>query len=150
VEKTDSSRSRDRLFGNDFKRRSAKLWKRVRLGLDHKEFQALIKEMAHENLQLEILTSGNLELEPIRRQRSQDMDAKYWKGIREFAVRLYSCLMSRWPCPCGFPHQVSLRLDIRSTSPALIKFGVLFALDNGGSAGPWKWRNTEIRGVETK
>lgn len=153
VEKIDSNRTRDRLFGNDLKRKSAKLWKRVRLGLDHKEFQALIKEMAHENLQLEILTSGNLELEPIRRERSRDIDVKYWKGIRDFATRLYSCLLSRWPCPCGVSHQASLRLDIRSTSHSFVKFGVLFALNNGESVGPgvpapWKWRNTEIRGVE--
>jgi hypothetical protein len=131
----------------------------VRLGLDHKEFQELIREMAHENLQLELLTRGNLELEPIRRERSRDLDIKYWKTIREFALRLYSCLMSQWPCQCGVPHQASLRLDIRSSpnksEKGDLRFGVVFMFSSDGSnatrlAAPWKWRNTEIEGVKIR
>ncbi|KAF4632645.1 hypothetical protein G7Y89_g5493 [Cudoniella acicularis] len=152
IEKPDNP-ARNSIFGHDLKRKSAKLWKRVKLGLDHEEFHDLIKEMAHENLQLELLTRGNLELEPIRRQRNRDLDVKHWKGIREFAMRLYSSLLSRWPCKCGVPHQASLRLDIRSSpnksEKADIKFEVVFAFsDNESPTAPWKWRNTEIKGVK--
>jgi hypothetical protein len=143
------------LFRDELKRKSAKLWKSVKLGLDHNEFEELIKDMAQENLQLEILTRGNLELEPLRRERSRDMDTGYWKAIRDLATRLYDCLICRWPCQCGFTHRASLRLDIKESAGKGdrfdVKFGVVFAFSDEETilpSLPWNWRNTEIRTVK--
>lgn len=140
------------LFGDELRRKSAKLWKIVKVGLDHNEFDALIKEMADENLQLEVLTQGNLELEPIRRERSRNVDSGYWKSVRQFALGLYNCLMSNWPCQCRMSHKASLRLDIRTSSKEDklldIKFEVVFVFCDNGGIGPWHWRDTEIRSVD--
>lgn len=148
-------RTRDIIFGDELKRKSARLWRRVKLGLDHNDFEELIKEMAHENLQLEALTQGNLDLEPIRRERGRDTDTKYWKAVRGFATRLYGSLMTHWPCTCRASHMASLRLDIRSSSSDEngpdIKFGVIFVFGHAESllpSTPWNWRNTEIRCIE--
>lgn len=128
----------------------------MKLGLDHDEFDKLIKEMAHENLQLEILTQGNLDLEPIRKERSRDMDTKYWKAVRHFATRLYNSLMLHWPCQCRISHKASLRLDVRTNSrdwnTIEVEFGVVFVSnpdsESEARSAPWHWRNTEIRCME--
>lgn len=127
----------------------------MKLGLDHNEFDELMREMAHENQQLEVLTQGNLELEPIRKSRAKDMDTKYWKAVRKFAERLCSCLMSHWPCQCRTFHKASLRLDIRPNSRDWngidVDFGVVFMFDDkagNGNSAPWQWKNTEIKCVE--
>lgn len=155
----DGTRTRDLLFGNEVKRKSAKLWKRVKLGLDHKEFQAIIEIMERENHQLEVLTQGNLELEPIRRERNRDTDKKNWKGIRECALRLYNCLTTKWTCQCGNLHQASLRLDPRpgsKTEIADVRFEIIFSFSNESietrpnNEWKWKWRNTEIRPFDTR
>lgn len=111
--------------------------------------------MAHENLQLEILTQGNLELEPIRRERNHQADAKYWKAVRHFASSLYSCLMLHWPCQCRLLHQASLRLDIpahpKDDEQLEVNFGVIFQFGHGdgvATSNPWRWQNTEIRSME--
>ncbi|KAH6679401.1 hypothetical protein B0J14DRAFT_558719 [Halenospora varia] len=147
------NKKRRAIFGDDLKKKSARLWKIVKVGLDHNEFDTLIKEMAHENLQLEALTQGNLELEPIRRERSRNIDAGYWKSVRQFALRLYNCLMSNWPCQCRISHKASLRLDIRTTSREEkmidVTFAVVFVFCNNGTLGPWQWRQTEIKSIES-
>lgn len=142
------------LFRDELKRKSAKLWKKVKLGLDHNEFEELIKDMAHENLQLEILTRGNLELEPIRKERSREMDTEYWQATRDLATRLYQCLMCRWPCKCGFAHKANLRLDVREVPGKgerfEVKFTVVFAFSDEANMRPslpWNWRSTEIRSI---
>lgn len=127
----------------------------MKLGLDHNDFDELIQEMAHENHQLEVLTQGNLDLEPIRKSRTKDMDTKYWKVVRNFAERLCCCLMAHWPCQCRLSHKASLRLDLRPSSKDWngidVDFGVVFMFDesmSNANSTPWKWRNTEIKCVE--
>jgi hypothetical protein len=112
--------------------------------------------MTHENLQLEILTQGSLELEPIRKERTRDMDTKYWKAVRHFATRLYDSIMLHLPCQCRTSHKASLRLDVRTNSrdwnTIEVEFGVVFVSSSESErearSAPWHWRNTEIRCVE--
>lgn len=111
--------------------------------------------MAQENDQLESLTRGNLELEPIKRQCSNQMDIKYWKTVGPFATSLYRCLMLLWPCQCRISQKASLLLDIRANSKenkeAEAKFRVIFYFDDKegiASFTSWHWRDTEIRSLE--
>lgn len=91
-----------------------KQFKRTMFILQQDEYQNLLKTLRKGVSNLERLLSGNAELEPSRRRRSQ---AKWYRLLRGLSASVYEALRSAITCECPGLHHLGLQLVSRPASP---------------------------------
>ena len=108
------------------------------------------------NDMLSNLTSQNLELEPLRADRTQIL-SKHLRKVQRQAKNLYNVINTGWTCQCSDPHKAHLRLDSRISGiekecedgPASLRFAVVFSRDTmPNQRSPWYWQETEIQLID--
>ena len=107
------------------------------------------------NDMLSNLTSQNLELEPLRAHRNQNL-SKHLKKVQKQAKNLYNVINTGWTCHCRDPHKAHLRLDSRlsdteecKAEPTSLRFAVVFSRDSRPDQQiPWCWQETEIQLID--
>ncbi|KAF2118797.1 hypothetical protein BDV96DRAFT_568475 [Lophiotrema nucula] len=132
-------------------------WTRIRGGFDTEKYGKLLQEIDRDIDKISKLASSAIQLEPIRTDRKNRLQSKYWLSIRDQAQRVFESLSSRFhPCSCNNPHQANLRLDFRKSKhddEELARFAFLFGFERSRCAPtaqlPWDWMDVEIQGSHT-
>ncbi len=138
-----------------FFKKSNKLWKIVKVGLDKGKINKLLEEIDRDVSSIEWLTRGNSRLELSRLERRRKSNALHWQRIREHAKLLFDAISPRWLCNCEHEHKASLKLEVRRicdqeqcSNP---RFSLVFSFDDveaSTMSTPWGWRAVEIEPIE--
>jgi hypothetical protein len=129
------------------------LWIKTRGGFNTDKYATLLTEIDRDIEKLSKLTSGAIQLEPIRAEKKNRLQSAYWQNIRDKALGLFESLSSRFsPCPCAHPHTANLRLDVRKGycgGDDVTRFAFLLTFEKSicspaVSSLPWDWRDIEI------
>lgn len=125
-------------------------WLKTRGGFNAEKYGALLADIDRDIEKLSKLTSGAIQLEPIKAAKMNRVQSAHWQSIRDQAQRLFDSLNSRLsPCGCTHPHQANLRLDIRKDRRAedAERFAFLLTFEKHSQSAlspPWDWRDIEI------
>ncbi|CAI6341287.1 unnamed protein product [Periconia digitata] len=125
-------------------------WLKTRGGFNTEKYGSLLADIDRDIEKLSKLTSGAIQLEPIKTEKRNRSQSAYWQNIRDQAQRLFDSLSSRFsPCSCTHPHQANLRLDIRRSQGVdnATRFAFLLTFEKtlpSGLSPPWDWRDIEI------
>jgi hypothetical protein len=130
-------------------------WLKTRGGFNTEKYSALLADIDRDIEKLSKLTSGAIQLEPVKIARNNKLQSAYWQNIRGQAQRLFDNLSSRFSsCACTYPHKANLRLDIRKhrdIEEGTTRFALLLTFEKQSrpdSAPPWEWRDIEIESFQ--
>ncbi|KAF2865617.1 hypothetical protein BDV95DRAFT_612491 [Massariosphaeria phaeospora] len=131
-------------------------WTKIKGGFDAAKYATLLEGIDRDIDKISKLTSGGLQLEPLRAERKNRMQSIYWQNVRHQAERLFDSLSARFnPCACNQPHQANLRLDVRKENDGQdehTRFAFLLTFEKSAcipQSLPWDWRHIEIESSQS-
>ena len=124
------------------------VWKRITACIDHNKHYELLQALDKDMDDLERLTSGSLDLDPIRKDRGGRTKTRQIEMVRQYARSLHSSLSTRWTCQCPHPHVAHLQLENLSFDAYdKPRFRILFSYGTIGPPGQaisWKMKEIEV------